>query len=146
MKPRERTIVHLERLRAIALGAAAGAATSSCVGFKVVDPMPDSDYRETGLSYTTSASAVWTSTGNVVLTVDTLRTLGDPTLTGGTLVDGGGEGSHWAGEIDPDDGAAEVVLSFPLTEADGSVTELVVHVTTTGTPTAGDAVPVSIED
>ena len=146
MTPRARTLVHLERLRAIALGTAAGAATSSCVGFKVVDPIPDSDYRETGLSYSTSASAVWTSTGNIILNVDTTRTLGDPTLTGGTLVDGSGDGGHWSGEIDPDEGATEVVLSFPLTDDSGVATELVVHVYTTDTPTTGASVPVSVED
>lgn len=146
MKPRERTLVHLERLRAVMLGAAAGAATSSCVGFKVVDPIPDSNYRETGLSYSTSASAVWTSTGNFVLTVDTVQTLGDPTLTGGAVVDGSGDGGHWSGEIDPEDGATEVVLSFPLTDDGGTVTELVIHVYTADTPTTGAALSVVVED
>lgn len=149
MNPRQRTLDHMTRLRGLALNAAAGALTSACYQYKVVDPMPESyPYEDTGLDDVCTADAVWTSTGNVVINLSCPSAIGEPSVTGAVLVSGTLEpttSTSWSGEVTPDDGVTEVVLSFPIKD-DPMGRSLVLHLDVSATPTAGASVPGSFED
>lgn len=146
MNPRQRTEVHLARLRSVALNTAVGVVAAACSPFKTVDPMPGPyDTYETGdgveVWENVLAGATWTSTGNVTVTVSGPFTLSAPTVTGGVLVGSSSGDEEWGGEVDPDDGATEVLLFFNLMDGDLVVDTVVVHLDVTGTPSTGAEVP-----